>query len=207
MKKLIMVSCFLGLFAASCQQGSSNSAAKSHSDSAQDDEKAKEAALIFYTANAAGIQGSAPHASIDNQRDSVGATVYDIAIEDGNEDGETWVDYLEVVVMHNGPVIRITHSEKDLEDASTPGDQSDHLLATRDLGRQLFDLNYGDRAGEVREGDAYEYNNDVSNRITIYAITITLPTEEEIFGKNYQVRISNNGLFITQIEEDERAVD
>ncbi|MGE0174765.1 MAG: hypothetical protein AB7T49_18375 [Oligoflexales bacterium] len=204
MKKSILVFCFLGLFGTSCEKGNSGSTIKDF-DEARNDEKAKAAALILYTANASGIQGSDPYASVDWRRDANGATEYTIAIEDSNEDGDSWTAYHSVIVLYDGKVTRVRHSERDLEDASTPFDQSAHLALTTDLARQLFKLNHGDVEGNVDEGDGpYEYTRDVSNRITVYAQLMRLKNDHVDLDKIYRVRISNKGLFATEIEEDNR---
>jgi hypothetical protein len=189
----------LSLIVASCQK--SNSSTKNEPNSEQS-EIAKEAALTLYNANAESVQASDPYAAIDSQSEKNGITTYVVAIQDGNEDGETWTMELEVDIVNDGNFVKgIRHQDEAYAEASLPEDPEDYKAAAANLARALYETNYsGVQGGTPVESEVTIVS---SNEYTsIYRLTIYNESDEgEVFEAVYTVEIANALLFLDGITE------
>ncbi|MGE0174689.1 MAG: hypothetical protein AB7T49_17995 [Oligoflexales bacterium] len=212
MKKFVLSLCFLGLLGTSCKQrtdgsemmnSSDSSSSSNHSHQSEtNDKRAVEAALMFYKTNAGDIQGSEPSAEIYTKRNSVGATVYLVDIQDQNEDGESWNVRLQVVVrMDDGEVTWIKHENYDLAKEESVDDEAHHAVA-KTLAHDLFEYDFGNVKGKTKEGEVIRRQEQSSYRYTQYVVNISRDPggDARILERTYFITIANNGALVLEIE-------
>jgi hypothetical protein len=193
----IIVLCFLTSFSASCKIRGGGSGTKNSSNQSQlNDDRAIEFALLFYKSSVG--DGSEPSAEIDRKEDSVSASIYNIAIQDGPS-----TVYLEVVVtMETGEITRIKFENFDM--AEDVGENSEaHKAAAKALARKMFDFNFGKAGGTPEELEVRRAESQSSNRYTKYTTNLSLDPGGEVplIKAHYILYIANNGTLVLEIEQ------